>query len=62
MVAIVDEKRVGKIFLGSVVKDPRLLDSMSFDRVLITSMKKDDSQLEKILKKGVSHSKIVMLV
>jgi len=62
MVAIVDEKRVGKIFLGNVVKDPRLLGSMSFDRILITSMKKDDSQLEKILKKGIAHSKIVMLV
>jgi len=61
MVAIVDEERVGKIFLGNVVKDPRVLESMSFDRILITSMKKDDSQLEKILKKGIASSKIVML-
>ncbi|MEJ2494903.1 MAG: winged helix-turn-helix transcriptional regulator [Ignavibacteriaceae bacterium] len=36
MVAIVDEKRVGKIFLGNVVKDPNLLGSLSFDRILIT--------------------------
>jgi len=62
MVAIVDEKREGKIFLGNVVKDPRVLGSLSFDRILITSMKKDDSQLEKILKKGIARSKIVMLV
>lgn len=62
MVAIVDEKRVGKIFLGNVVKDPRVLGSLSFDRILITSMNKDDSQLEKILKKGIAQSKIVMLV
>jgi len=62
MVAIVDEKRVGKIFLGNVIKDPHVLDSLSFDKILITSMKKDDSQLEKILKKGIAHSKIVMLV
>jgi DNA-binding MarR family transcriptional regulator len=61
MVAIVDEERVGKIFLGNVVKDPRALESMSFDRILITSMKKDDSQLEKILKKGIASSQIVML-
>ena len=61
MVAIVDEKRVGKIFLGNVVKDPRLLGSLSFDRILITSMKKDDSQLENILKKGIARSNIVML-
>ena len=62
MVAIVDENRVGKIFFGNVVKDPHVLGSLSFDRVLITSMKKDDSQLEKILKKGVARSNIVMLV
>jgi DNA-binding MarR family transcriptional regulator len=62
MVAIVDEKRMGKIFLGNVVKDPHVLGSLSFDRILITSMKKDDSQLEKILKKGIAHSKIVMLI
>ena len=61
MVAIVDEERVGKIFLGNVVKDPRVLESMSFDRILITSMKKDDSQLEKILKKGIARGNIVML-
>jgi len=61
MVAIVDEKRVGKIFLGNVVKDPRVLGSLSFDRILITSLKKDDSQLEKILKKGIARSKVVML-
>ncbi len=62
MVAIVDEKRKGKIFLGNVVKDPHVLGSLSFDRILITSMKKDDSQLEKILNKGVPRSKIVMLL
>ena len=62
MVAIVDENRVGKIFLSNVVKDLNALGSLSFDRILITSMKKDDSQLEKILKKGVARSKIVMLV
>jgi DNA-binding Lrp family transcriptional regulator len=62
MVAIVDEKRVGKIFLGNVVKDPRVLGSLSFDRILITSMNRDDSQLEKILKKGIARSNIVMLV
>jgi DNA-binding Lrp family transcriptional regulator len=61
MVAIVDEKRVGKIFLGNVVKDPCVLESLSFDKILITSLKKDDSQLEKILEKGIASSKVVML-
>ena len=62
MVAIVDEKRVGKIFLGNVVKDPQVLGSLSFDRILITSMKKNDSELVKLLQKGIARSNIVMLV
>jgi hypothetical protein len=62
MVAIVDEKSVGKIFLRNEVKDPRILNSLSFDRILITSIKKDDSQMERLLQKGISNSKIVMLV
>ena len=62
MVAIVDEKSVGKIFLRNEVKDPRILNSLSFDRILITSIKKDDSQMERLLQKGISKSKIVMLV
>jgi DNA-binding MarR family transcriptional regulator len=62
MVAVVDENRVGKTFLGNVVQDPIALSSMSFDRILITSMKKNDSQLEKILRKGIARSKIITLV
>ena len=61
MVAIVDENKVGKVFLGNIIKDPRVLGSLSYDRILITSLKKDDSQLENILKRGIARSKIVML-
>ena len=62
MVAIVDENRIGKIFLGNEVKDPRELTSLSFDRIFITSMQKNESELENISKKGIPRSKIVMLV
>jgi len=62
MVAIVDENRIGKIFLGHVVKDLRVLGSLSFDKILVTSLKKDGSQLENMLKKEIPRSKIVMLI
>ena len=62
MVAIVDEKSVGKIFLRNEVKDPRILNSLSFDKIFITSINRDDSQMERLLQKGISNSKIVMLV
>jgi len=60
MVAIVDENKVGKVFLDNIIKDPRELGSLSFDRILITSLKKDASQLENLLKRGIARSKIIM--
>jgi DNA-binding Lrp family transcriptional regulator len=61
MVAIVDEKKAGKIFLGVVVKSPDMLESLSFDRILITFMKKEDSTLERLLRRGIARNKIVLI-
>ena len=61
MIAIVDDIKIGEVFLGGVVKNPAILDSLSFDRILITSMNKEDTTLERLLKIGIPQSKIVML-
>lgn len=61
MVAIVDEKKAGKIFLGNVVKSPDILKTISFDRILITFVEKEDSPLERLLKKGIPGNKIVLI-
>ncbi len=61
MIAIVDDNKIGEVFLGGGVKNPAILDSLSFDRILITSMNKEDTTLERLLKIGVPQSKIVML-
>jgi DNA-binding MarR family transcriptional regulator len=61
MVAIVDDKKIGGIFIGVEVKDSDMLNLLSFDRILITSMNSKDTVLERILKQGISRSKIVML-
>ena len=61
MVAMVDEKKIGKVFLGSVITNLDVIDSLSFDKILITSMSKEDAALEKLLKKGIDRRKIVML-
>lgn len=61
MIAIVDDNKIGEVFLGGVVKNPAILDSLSFDRILITSMNKEDTTLERLLKIGIPQSKIVML-
>jgi len=61
MIAIVDDNKTGDVFLGSAVKNPAIIDSLSFDRILITSMNKEDTTLERLLKIGIPQSKIVIL-
>jgi len=62
MIAIVDEKKTGKIFLGNVVKSPDMLESLSFDRILITFMDKEAFALDELLKKGIARKDIIILV
>ncbi|OPX41374.1 MAG: MarR family transcriptional regulator [Deltaproteobacteria bacterium] len=61
MVAIVDDNKTGEKFLGDVVKNPSMLNSLSYDKILITPMFSKDIVLEKILKQGIPRSKLVML-
>jgi len=61
MLAIVDDNNIGEKFLGGVVKDPDILYSLSFDRILITSMISKDNVLENLLKQGIPRSKLVLL-
>ena len=61
MLSIVDDKNIGDKFLGAVVKDPATLNSLSFDRILITSMMSKNKALEKVLEQGIPQSKVVML-
>lgn len=61
MIAIVDDNNIGKKFLGSVVNDPDILNSLSFDRIIITSMISRENVFEKLLEQGIPRSKLVML-
>ena len=61
MLAIVDDNNIGEKFLGGVVKDPDILYSLSFDRILITSLISKDKVSEKVLEQGIPRSKLVML-
>lgn len=61
LIAIVDENKTGKIFLGNVVKSPDVLKSLSFDKILITFMNKEGSTLEALANRGISRKDIVIL-
>jgi len=61
LVAVVDDEKIGDNFLGFGIKNSKMLNSISFDRILITSTDSQDKAMEAILKQGVHYSKVVML-
>jgi len=61
MVAVVDMLKAGKQFLGYSVLDPVYLDSLLFDRILITSINSREKILDDIIGNGVPTNKIVTI-
>jgi hypothetical protein len=61
MVAVADDEKIGDKFLGNRVIGASMLDSLSFDRILISSLNSTDVVVDKILEKGISREKIVMI-
>lgn len=60
MVSLVDEEKKGEKFLNFVVSNPAILSSLSFDRILITSIGSKDVILERILKQGISRDRVII--
>ena len=61
MVAVVDMLKAGKQFLGKLVLEPVNLNSLSFDRILITAIESREKNLDEIIENGVPDSKIVTI-
>jgi len=61
MVAVVDDKKIGEKYFRGVVTDPARLKSLSFDTIFITTVGSREDVLERILQRGISRNKVVML-
>ena len=61
MVAVVDMLKAGEQFLGYLVLDPVYLSSLSFDRILVTSIESREKILDDIIENGAPDSKIVTI-
>ncbi len=62
MVAIVDERKVGERFFQTTVKDPIILKSISFDKILITADEQLDDNVLKIINYNINQDKIESLL
>jgi DNA-binding MarR family transcriptional regulator len=61
MVAVADDEKIGDKFLGNRVIGSSMLDSLSFDRILISSLNSNDAVVDKMLEKGISRDKLVVI-
>jgi len=61
LVAVVDDKKIGEIVLGIVIKDPAQIGSISFDKIFIASMGSKEEIIEKILRSKIPRDKVALL-
>lgn len=61
MVAIVDDHRSGQKLLGHVIRRSSILNSLDYDKIIITSVNSRDAIYQTLLKHGVPASQILGL-
>jgi DNA-binding MarR family transcriptional regulator len=61
LVAVVDDEKIGKRFMRFVVEHPDRLRSLSFDRILITSLNSTEQILQKISSIEISSETVVQI-
>jgi hypothetical protein len=58
-VALVDDEREGEHLIGFKVENSAILNSISYDKILITSINLQDEAIENILNVGIPREKII---
>ena len=61
LVAVIDDNKAGDIFMDFVIADSDYLSSISFDKIIITSMDDTETILKSLLIKGISKNKVAIL-
>ncbi len=59
--AVVDDQNIGDIFLGHHIQSMDMLNTIYFDRILITAIDPDRNPIELLTAKGVAPEKIVTI-
>jgi len=61
LIAVVDDLEKGKMFHGHPVLPTDMLDSISFDKILITAILGSDNPVDTLLKKNINRNKIILI-
>lgn len=61
LIAVVDDEKIGKKFIKHIVDNPARLSTISFDRIIITTLDSKEAILQKIVQGGIS-PEIVALI
>ena len=61
IVALVDDEEAGEELIGYKVENSTILHSISFDKILITSMGLKDTAIANILNQGIPRDKIIVM-
>jgi DNA-binding MarR family transcriptional regulator len=59
LVAIVDDAKRGTRFMKNIVADPALLNGISFDRILVTTINSREAILQKIAQSGICSDLVI---
>ena len=59
IVALVDDEKAGEHLIGFKVENSAILNSISYDKILITSINLQDEAIENILNVGIPREKII---
>jgi hypothetical protein len=61
LIAVVDDHKKGNMFLGYRIQSSGVLDSLSFDKILITAISKTEDLVDMLMKKDIHKDKIIVI-
>jgi len=59
LIAIVDDEKMNTRFMKFIVTDPAYLDTISYDRILVTSINSRSAILQKIAQRGIPSDQVI---
>jgi len=61
LVEVVDDHHAGRKFFNTMVKEPAILNSLLYDRILLTAIDSKETVLQRLVESGIPRRKIVMV-